>query len=94
MFLMSSLVTDVSFMITGSAVMTIFVYKELTRTLEVRNTPVWVLPNIWRLERVKDAKFDMNKKLLNASKQNTRVTAFTVSELLREKQQEGKGESN
>ena len=92
MFLMSSLVTDVSFMITGSAVMTIFVYKELTRTLEVRNTPVWVLPNIWRLERVKDAKFDMNKKLLNASKQNTRVTAFTVSELLREKQQEGKGE--
>ena len=91
MFLMSSLVTDVSFMITGSAVMTIFVYKELTRTLEVRNTPVWVLPNIWRLERVKDAKFGMNKKLLNASKQNTRVTAFTVSELLREKQQEGKG---
>ena len=74
--------------------MTIFVYKELTRNPEIRNTSVWVLLNIRRLERVKDAKFGTNvsnKKLLNAAKQNVRVTAFTISELQREKQQGGKG---
>ena len=57
--------------INGSGIMTILVYKELTRSLEIGNTPVWVLPNIWRLNRVKDAKFGThcsNKKLWNAAK--------------------------
>ena len=35
--------------ITGSAIMTIFFYKWLTRNPEIGNTPVWALPNIWRL---------------------------------------------
>ena len=34
--------------ITGSGVMTISFYKGLTRNLEIGNTPVWVLSNIWR----------------------------------------------
>ena len=34
---------------TGSGVMTIFDYKGLIRNLEIRNTSVWVLPNIRRL---------------------------------------------
>ena len=70
--------------ITDSRIMTIFFYKGLTRNPEIGNTPVWVLPNIWRLGWVRDTKFDMNvynKMLLNA-----RVTAFTVSKLLRENQ--------
>ena len=41
-------------------VMAIFFYKGLTRNLEIGNTPVWVLPNIWRLERVMDTKLDTN----------------------------------
>ena len=51
--------------------MTIFDYKGLTRNLEIGNTPIWVLPNIWRLEWVRDAKPDTNvsnEKLLDAAK--------------------------
>ena len=71
--------------ISGSGVITIFFYKGLTRNPEIGNTLVWVLPNIWRLEKVGDTTFDTNvsKKycwMLN----NARVTAFTVSKLLRE----------
>ena len=58
-------------MITGSGVMTIFCYKGLTRNPEIGNTPVWVLPNIWRLEGVRDTKFGTNvsnEMLLNAAK--------------------------
>ena len=57
--------------ISGSGVMTIYFYKGLTRNPEIRNTPVWVLPNIWRLGRVRDTKFSTdasNKMLLNAAK--------------------------
>ena len=57
--------------ITGSGIMTIFFYKGLTRNLEIGNTPVWVLPNIWRLGRVMDTKFGTNvsnRMLLNAAK--------------------------
>ena len=32
-----------------SQVSAIFFYKGLTRNPEIRNTPAWVLPNIWRL---------------------------------------------
>ena len=43
----------------------------LTRNLEIGNTLVWVLPNIWRLESVKNTKFGTNvsnKMLLNTAK--------------------------
>ena len=46
--------------ITGSGVMTIFFYKGLTRNLEIGNTPVWVLPNNWRLGQVRDTKVSTN----------------------------------
>ena len=57
--------------ITGSGVMAIFFYKGLTRNPEIKNTFVWVLPNIYRLGQVRDTKFGMNifnQMLLNAAK--------------------------
>ena len=62
LFLLSSLV---------SAVMDSFFYKGLTRNPRIRNTPVWVFPNIWRLGWVRDTKLVMvvsNKVLPNAAK--------------------------
>ena len=67
---------------TGSGVMTIFVYKGFTRNQETGNTPTWVLPNIWRLEQVRDTKFGTKvsiKMLLNATKcQGYRFYCFWV----------------
>ena len=57
--------------ITGPGVMTLFFYKGLTRKPEIRNTSAWVLPNIWRLGKVKDTKFGTNfynEMLLNSAK--------------------------
>ena len=57
--------------ITGSGVMTIFFYKGLTRNPEIRNTSIWVSPNIRRLGQVRDTKFRTNvsnKILLKATK--------------------------
>ena len=57
--------------ITGSGVMTIFFCRRLTRNLAIGNTPIWVLPNIWRLRWVRNTKFDTNvsnEMLLNAAK--------------------------
>ena len=51
--------------------MTIYFYKGLTENPEIGNILVWVLPNIWRLGRVRDTKFGMyvfNEILLNAAK--------------------------
>ena len=51
--------------------MIIFFYKGLTWNSEIGNTPVWVLPNTWRLGEVGDAKFNMdvsNEMLLNGAK--------------------------
>ena len=51
--------------------MTISFYKGLTGNSEIANTPVWVLSNIWRLGRVRNAKFGTNvssKMLLKAAK--------------------------
>ena len=51
--------------------MTIFFYKRLTRNPEIRNTPVSVLPDIWRLGQVRNTKFGTNvsnKILLNDAK--------------------------
>ena len=57
--------------ITGSGITTIFFYKGLTRNPEIGNSPVWVLPNIWRLGRVMNSKLGTNvsnRMLLNAAK--------------------------
>ena len=57
--------------ITGSGIITIFFYKGLTRNPEIRDTSVWVLPNIWRLGRVRNTKPSTNssdKIVLNAAK--------------------------
>ena len=57
--------------ITDSGVMTIFVNKELSKNPKIVNTPVWVLANIGRLDRVRDTRFGKNvsnEKLLNAAK--------------------------
>ena len=54
-----------------SGVMKIFFYKGLTRNLEIGNTPVWVLLNIWSLGQVRNTKFGTevsNEMLLNAAK--------------------------
>ena len=68
--------------ITGSGIMTIFFYKRLTRNLEIRNTPLWVLPNIWRLGQVVDTKLGRNvtnKTLRNAAKfQGYRFYRFLI----------------
>ena len=53
----------VSIMI-GSGFITTFVHKELTWNLEMRNTHVCVLPNIWRLRIIITVS---NKMLLNAT---------------------------
>ena len=51
---------------------------------------VWVLPNIWRLERVRDTKFDMNVSSESYwMLENARVTVFTFLVLIRETQQVG-----
>ena len=57
--------------ITSSGIMKISSYKGLTRNVDIGNTPIWVLPNIWRLEQVMDTKFGANvsnRILLNAAK--------------------------
>ena len=56
--------------VTGSWIITIFFYKGLTRNPKIGNTPVSVLPNIWRLRQIMDTKFGANvsnKMLLNAA---------------------------
>ena len=52
--------------ITGSGVMTNYFSQGVTRNLKIGNTPVWVLPNIWRLGWVKDTKSctDVSKEML------------------------------
>ena len=69
---------------TGSGVMTISFYKRLTRIPEIGNTAVWVLPIIWRRGRVRN--FKSGKNVYNKiywMLQNSRVTVFTISGLLR-----------
>ena len=92
------LVTVPSFMSISSLVleltMPISFYKRLTRNLEIGNTPVWVLPTIWRMGPVTNIKFGTNvsNKMASLIKcywmlQSARVKTFTVSELWRENQQ-------
>ena len=67
--------------ITGSGVMTISFYKELTRNPEIGNTLFWVRINIWILGRARNTKFDKNiSTKCYWMLPNSRVTAFTISE--------------
>ena len=55
----------------SNLVMTISFYNGLTRNPETGNTPVWVLPNIWKLGRVRNTKPGTNvsdKMLVNSAK--------------------------
>ena len=76
----------------GSGVMTNFVYKGLTRNLEIANTTVWVLPisGDWSKLGIPNlARMSLIKTYWTL--QNVSATACRVSELLREKQQRGWG---
>ena len=71
---------------TGSGIMTIFFYKGLTRNPEIGNTPIWFrdwsklwIPNLARMSLIE----------CYWMLQNSRVTAFTIFELLRENQLRG-----
>ena len=78
--------------ITGSGVMAISFYKGLTRNPEIGNTPSEFCPisGDWgKLEIPNLAQTPLIKCYWML--QNTRVTAFTISELLRENQQVGEG---
>ena len=46
--------------ITGSGITTILFCKGLTRNPEMGNSPVWILPNIWRLGKVMDTKYGLS----------------------------------
>ena len=74
--------------ITGSEVITIGIYKGLSRNPEIGNVLVSVFPKIWKLRQVRDknlARIFLMKCYYML--QNTRATAFTVFELLRKKPQ-------
>ena len=64
--------------------MTISFNTGLNRNPEIGSILVWVLPNIWRQGWVRNTKFTTN--ISNSMPQNTKVTAFTFSELLWGKQ--------
>ena len=40
--------------------MIIFFYKGLTKNPKIGNTTIWVLPNMWRLGRVRNTRFGMD----------------------------------
>ena len=71
--------------ITGSIVITIFVYKGLTRNPEIRNTPSQVCPiSEDRIELGTPNLAWMSLMKSYSILKKGRVTAFTVSELLRD----------
>ena len=72
LFLLWSLITGLSFMSIPSLVVELWQFSFIRDwNTEIENTPLWVLPNIWRLGQVGDSKFGTkvsNKILLNAAK--------------------------
>ena len=80
LFLLSSLVTGPSLMPISSLVLKL---RQFCLNLSLNLILVWILSDIWRLERVMDTKFCTNvsnKMLLNAAK----YQCYSVFELLRE----------
>ena len=87
-FLLSSLVTGLSFMLISLLVLEFWQLfcKGLTRYPKIGNTTVLVLSNIWRLEWVRDPKFDSNvsrEKLINAT--NFQVFSLCYFWVIKEK---------
>ena len=73
LFLLSSSVTGRRFKSISSLVLKLwgFFYKRFTRNPDIRNTPVWVLPNISRLGQAMDTNIATNvsnRVLLNSEK--------------------------
>ena len=73
LFLLSTLVTGPSFMSVSSLVLELWHFSviRVDQKSRNRNAPVWTLPNIWRMRRVRDTIFGTNvcnKMLLNAAK--------------------------
>ena len=89
LFLLSSLVAGLSFMSVSWLVLQLWqflFYKSLTRNPKMGNTPVWVLPNILRLGKVRDTKFGTNvsnKTLLYIAK--CQCYRFYCFEVIKEK---------
>ena len=71
LLLLSSSDTGPSFMSISSLVLELWQFLFIRDWAEIGNTPIWVLPNIWRLGRVRNIKFGTNfsnKLSLNAAK--------------------------
>ena len=87
LILLSSLVAASSYMSISLLVLElwIFFYKRLNRNPEIRNTPVWVLPIIWKPGELGVPNL-ARMFLIKCSymMQNAKVTAFTVIAILRE----------
>ena len=73
LFFLSSLVTGPNFMSISILVITILYYKGLIINQETGNTPVGVLPKIWRQEQVRNTKFGTNvsNEFLRLNQQGT-----------------------
>ena len=73
-FLLSSLVTAPSFVSVSLLVLELWYLlfiRDLGRNQEIKNTPIWIFSNMWRLRQIRDTKFSMNvsnKNSLNAAK--------------------------
>ena len=89
-FLLSNLVTDLSFMSISSLVLELWQFSFIRDWPEIRKSEIPPLSFSQYLEtgRVRGTKFDTNfSNECYWILQNARVTAFTVSELIRGKQQ-------
>ena len=88
-FLLSSLVNDSNFMSIWLLVLELWQFlswRNLTRNLEIGNTPACVLSNIWRKGWVRNTKFGMNvpnKKLFNHRKYQ--IDKFYCFSVIKEK---------
>ena len=82
-FLLSSLITGPSLISISPLVLESWQFSfitGLTRNLEIGNSPVLILPSIWRLGWVREIKFDtnfFNEKLLNAVKCQSHIQLLT-----------------
>ena len=72
LFLLSNVVSGPRFMSISFLVLELqFFYKKIDHKYRDGNTPVWILPNIWRLGLVRSTRISMNvsyKMLQNAAK--------------------------
>ena len=82
-FLLSCLITGPSLISISPLVLESWQFSfitGLTRNLEIGNSPVLILPSIWRLGWVREIKFDtnfFNEKLLNAVKCQSHIQLLT-----------------